>query len=46
MVKIVKVLGTDGLYAYLAKYKLELSPEIEQRLEGYVDWHIVMGVRV
>eukprot|EP00898_Chlorokybus_atmophyticus_P005693 jgi/Chlat1/6124/Chrsp409S05666 len=29
LVKIAKVLGTDDLYAYLAKYRIELDPHLE-----------------
>ena len=29
LVKIAKVLGTDGLYDYLNKYKIELDPHLE-----------------
>lgn len=29
LVKIAKVLGTDELHAYLAKYKLELDPQLD-----------------
>mmetsp|Transcript_7800 Transcript_7800/g.19169 ORF Transcript_7800/g.19169 Transcript_7800/m.19169 type:complete len:349 (-) Transcript_7800:1113-2159(-) len=29
LVKIAKVLGTDGLYDYLRKYKIELDPNLE-----------------
>ena len=29
LVRIAKVLGTDELYAYLSKYRIELDPHLE-----------------
>ncbi|KAI5474762.1 casein kinase II subunit alpha, partial [Pseudohyphozyma bogoriensis] len=35
LVKIAKVLGTDGLYAYLDKYDLDLDPEYDTILTSH-----------
>lgn len=35
LVRIAKVLGTDGLYAYLNKYQLELDSHFDDILERY-----------
>jgi casein kinase II subunit alpha len=32
LVKIAKVLGTDSLYAYVRKYKIDLDPHYESLL--------------
>jgi hypothetical protein len=34
-VKIAKVLGTDDLYAYLAKYHIELDPHLEALIDRH-----------
>ncbi|KAJ3198707.1 Casein kinase II subunit alpha, partial [Clydaea vesicula] len=35
LVKIARVLGTDGLYAYLEKYKIELDSQFDEILGRY-----------
>lgn len=35
LVKIAKVLGTEGLYAYLSKYRLELDQHFDELLDQY-----------
>jgi casein kinase II subunit alpha len=35
LVKIAKVLGTEGLYDYLTKYNLELSHEFDDILDRH-----------
>lgn len=40
LVKICKVLGTDDFYRYLAKYGLELDPQLEAMVGRWVEWGI------
>ncbi len=39
-VKICKVLGTDDFYRYLAKYGLELDPQLEAMVGRWAEWGI------